>query len=71
MMKRFLRGVVKTVAGIAAVVFFFDNRLEGTAGLVLLGSIAVLFLCLFLWMIFLRDDNEEGDSGYWPPDPRP
>ena len=35
MIKRFLRGVVKTVAGIAAVVFFFDIRLEGTAGLVL------------------------------------
>jgi len=63
-MKQVFRGVVKVVAGIAGLVFFFDNRLQGTAGLVLLGSIAVLFLCGFLWMIFLRDDDDEYGSGY-------
>lgn len=61
--KRFFRGVVKAVAIIAGAVFFFDNHLSGTAGLVLLGSIAVLFLCLFVWMIFLREDDDDGDGG--------
>ena len=66
-MKRFFRGVVKVVASIAGAVFVFDNRLSGTAGLVLLGSIAVLFLCGVVWMMFLRD-NDDGDTGYWPTD---
>ena len=55
---------------IAGVVFIFDNRLSGTEGLVLLGSIALLFLCGIVWMIFLRDDDD-ADAGYWPPDARP
>lgn len=46
-----------------------DNHVSGTAGLVLLASIAVLTLCGIVWMIFLREDDE--DAGYWPPDPRP
>jgi F0F1-type ATP synthase assembly protein I len=68
-MKGFFRGVVKAIAIVAAAVFFFDNHLSGAAGLVLLGSIAVLFLCLFVWLIFLRDDDDVGGTGYWPPDP--
>ncbi len=63
--KRLVRGVVKVVASAAAVVFLFDNRLSGTAGLVLLGSIAVLFACLFVWVIF--DLGE--DTGFWPNKP--
>jgi hypothetical protein len=46
-----------------------DNRISGTGGTVLLGSIIVLFLCLFVWIIFLRDDADEDDTGYWPPPP--
>jgi hypothetical protein len=53
---------VKVVAGIAGAAFFFDNRLSGTEGLVLLRSIAVLFLCGVVWMIFLRDDDDR-DAG--------
>ena len=68
--KQFFRGVVKVVACIAGVVFIFDNHLSGTEGLVLLGSIAVLFVCGIVWMIFLRDDDD-ADAGYWPPDSRP
>jgi len=68
-LKQFFRGVVKVVASIAGAVFFFDKRLSGTAGLVLLGSIAVLFLCGVVWMMFLREEAD-GDAGYWPPDPR-
>ena len=39
MVKRVLRGIVKTIALLAGLVFFFDNRVTGTAGTVLLGSI--------------------------------
>ena len=67
MVKRFFRGVVKVVAGIAGIVFIFDNHPSGKSGLVLLASIAVLFLCLFVWLIFLREDRHEDDRGYWPP----
>jgi hypothetical protein len=57
--KRVLRGVVKIVATAAGLVFLFDNRLSGNAGTVLLGSIAVLFVCLFVWLIF------GPRRGYW------
>jgi hypothetical protein len=63
--KRILRGVVKIVATAAVLVFFFDNKLSGTAGLVLLASIAVLFLCLFVWLIFDLGEH----SGFWPDKP--
>ena len=71
MVKRILRAIVKTVALLAALVFFFDNRVTGTAGTVLLGSIVVFFLSLFVWAIFLRDDEDDGNSGYWPGPPQP
>ncbi len=69
MVKRILRPIVKVVAGLAGVVFLFDNHLSGTAGLIPLASIAVLTLCGIVWMIFLRED--EDSSEYWPPRPRP
>lgn len=69
MVKRILRPIVKAVAGLAGVVFLFDNHLSGAAGLILLASIAVLTLCGIVWMIFLRED--EDGSEYWPPRPRP
>jgi hypothetical protein len=43
-------------------VFFFDNRSSGMAGIVLIFSIAVLFLCSFVWLIFDLGD----DHGFWP-----
>ncbi len=70
MVKQILRGIVKTIGVLSALVFFFDNRVTGTAGTVLLGSIIVGFLCLFVWMIFLRDDKDERNSGYWPRPPQ-
>lgn len=63
--KRILRGVVKVVATAAGVVSLFDNRFSGAAGTVLLGSIAVLFVCLFILLIF---DLGEG-AGFWPRKP--
>jgi dolichyl-phosphate-mannose--protein O-mannosyl transferase len=61
--------MVKAVAGLAGVVFLFDNHLSGTSGLILLASIAVLALCGIVWMIFLHED--EDGSGDWPPGPHP
>src|SRR5437660_1940496 len=56
--KQILRGVVKTIAVVAGVVFVFDNRVSGVAGIVLLASVAVLILCLFVWRFFdLGDDD--------------
>lgn len=66
--KRILRWMVKGVAAVAALVFFFDNKLSGTSGTVLLCSIIVLFLCLFVWLIFGLSGNE--DSGCWPNKPQ-
>jgi hypothetical protein len=72
MVKRILRPIVKAMAGLAGVVFLFDNHLGGTAGLILLASIAVLALCGIVWVKFLHEDgDDEGNSGYWPPGPRP
>ena len=68
MVKRILRPIVKAVAGLAGVVFLFDNHLNGTAGLILLASIAVLTLCGIVWMIFLGEDEDASES--WPR-PRP
>jgi hypothetical protein len=62
MPKRILRGGVKAIAGAAALVFFFDNRSSGMAGIALVASVAVLFLCWFVWLIFDLGD----DHGFWP-----
>jgi len=64
--KRILRGVIKVVAAVAAAVFVFDNRLNGTVGIVLLvGSIVILLVCLFVWLFF----DLGGDTGFWPDKP--
>jgi hypothetical protein len=64
--KRILRAVIKAVALAAGMVFLFDNKLSGTAGDVLLGSIAVLFVCAFLWLAF---DLGDDDTRFWPNKP--
>jgi hypothetical protein len=64
--KKILRSVLKVVATAAGVVFLFDNRFSGNAGVVLLGSIAVLFICLLVWLIFDLGD----DSGLGPDEPQ-
>jgi hypothetical protein len=51
MAKRILRPIVKTVAGLAAVVFLFDNHPSGTAGLILLAATA-------------RVDDEDGGVSF-------
>lgn len=65
MAKKILRWVVKIVATGAGLVFLFDNRVSGTAGTVLLGSIAVLFACGLIWLVFGLSE----DTGFWPRKP--
>jgi hypothetical protein len=60
--KRILRGIVKTIAVVAGMILIFDNGVSGVAGIVLLASGAALVLCLFVWRIF-----ELGhDDWFWP-----
>jgi hypothetical protein len=54
------------VAAAAAAVFVLDTRLGGTVGIVLLvGSIAVLLICLFVWLFLGLGRN----AGFWPDKP--
>lgn len=55
--KRMLRGIVSIIAVGAGLVFLFDNRLSDTGLTVLLGSIAVIFVCGSVWLLF--------DLGEW------
>jgi hypothetical protein len=63
--KKLLRGSVKTVAAGAGLVFLLDNRVTGDAGTILLGSIAVLFACGLVWLLFGLSEH----TGYWPKKP--
>jgi hypothetical protein len=65
--KRILRVVVKIVAAGAGIIFLFDDRLSSTPGIiVLVGAIAVLLICLCIWLFF--DLGE--DKGFWPDKPQ-
>ena len=55
--------ILFTISTFNGLVFFFDNRSSGMSGIVLLASIAVLFLCLFVWLIFgLGNDHGFGQN---------
>jgi hypothetical protein len=60
--KRIVRGLIKTIAAVAGLIIIFDNRATGLAGLVLIGSVAVVLLCFFGWR--LLDLGE--DDVFWP-----
>ena len=64
MAKRFVLNVVKVVAVIAAMVFWFMPLATGTQVLLFAGSIVVLLICL-------AASGNLGDSntGYWPQNP--
>jgi len=64
MAKRILRGTIKCVAVAAALVFIFDNKDSGSAGIV--GAIAVLFLCFLIWQIF----DLGASDGFRPDEPK-
>lgn len=64
--KRILRGAIKAVMVAAGGIFVLDSRLSGTVGIVLLvGSIAVLLVCLAVWLFFDLGEH----PGVWPKRP--
>jgi O-antigen ligase len=67
MTKRLIRGAIKTVAGLAALVFFLARMTTNTGLLLFVGSIVVLLVCFGL-LRFLEDDDD--NTGYWPPNPK-
>jgi len=67
MTKRLIRGTLKTVAGIAAVVFLLAPIRTSTGLVLFIGSIVVLLVCFGL-LKFLEDDDE--NTGYWPTNPK-
>jgi len=67
MTRRLIRATIKTVAGIAAVVFLLAPMRTSTGLILFVGSI-VVFLACFGLLKFLEDDDE--NSGYWPTDPK-
>lgn len=64
MTKRLIRGAIKTVAVIAAVVLFLGRMTGHAELLVSVGPIVVLVVCIALWK-FIEDDDV--NTGYWPP----
>jgi hypothetical protein len=67
MTKRLIRGAIKTVAGLAALVFFLARLTTNTGLLLFVGSIVVLLVCFGL-LRFLEDDDD--NTGYWPTNPK-
>jgi len=65
--KRLIRGVVKVVAGIAAVVFILVRFTTTTEVLLFVGSIVVLLVCLGVLRLLEADDE---NTGYWPDGPK-
>jgi hypothetical protein len=67
MTKHLFRAAIKTVAGIAAVVFLLARMTTSTGLLWFVGSIIGLLVC-FVSLKLLEDDDE--NTGYWPPNPK-
>ena len=60
--KKAIKWVIKAIAGIAALVFFVDNRVTGTAGTILLCSIIAMFVFGIFWMVLEEYWPDEADS---------
>ena len=60
MTKRILRGTIKGVAVFAALVFVFDKKDAGTAGI--MGAVAAIFICFLIWQIFKLGAEEPAAS---------
>lgn len=63
--KSLIRGAIKTVAGIAAVVFIVARMSTKTGLLLFVGSIVALLVCFVLLRLLEGDDE---NTGYWPND---
>jgi hypothetical protein len=62
--KRIVLNVVKAVAMIAAVVFWFCPLSTATQVLLFVGSIVVLLIC-----VGFSSGLDDRNTGYWPPKP--
>ncbi len=63
--KQLIRGVIKLVAGIAAIVFILARMTTNTGLILFVGSIVVLLVCFGLLKLLEGDDE---NTGYWPDD---
>lgn len=59
LLRQVVKGIVKAVAMVTAFVFFFDNRVTSTAGVILICSVVILAACGVAWMVL---------DHYWPDD---
>jgi len=57
MAKRIIQSAIKVVAVIAVGVFLFVPPRDSISFSILMGSIAVLFVCLLLWMLLFGDEH--------------
>jgi O-antigen ligase len=67
MTRRLIRGAIKTVAGIAVLVFLLARMRTETGLILFIGAIVVLLVCFGL-LKFLEDDDD--NTRYWPPNPK-
>lgn len=56
--KRIPRGMIKVIAAIATLLFIFDNRASGIAGVVLVASATIFVLCFLAWRVFNLGDDD-------------
>lgn len=61
--KRIALNVVKVIAGLAAVVFWFCPLSTWNQVLLCVGSIAVLLICFLV-----SGELDDRNTGYWPPE---
>jgi hypothetical protein len=66
-MKQALAKVLKTIAGVAGVVFLFAPLTDNG----ILVSVAALFVAIITGVLGTHLGDGEGQSGYWPTDPNP
>ena len=64
MTKRIARRAIQVVAAGAGLAFILSPVTHALGMGVFAASILVLLVCLFLWLLLLRDEG----SGYWPDD---
>jgi hypothetical protein len=57
MAKRSIRSVIEVVAVIAVAVFLLVNPRDLISFFILIGSIAVLFVCLLLWELLFSNEH--------------
>jgi len=65
MAKRIIRSAIKVVAAIAGAVFLACPVREFNQLLLFIGSMAVLLVCLLLWLLLFGNEQ----TGWWPDKP--